>query len=188
MRQQRGINNIKPHKADLDAGEFPAIAADRVWCRWVLAFVKHPRDVLAKMAAALRPDGVMVVHEYFDYSTWRAIPPCDELEEFVGAVMASWQDNGGEPDIGLWLPGWLRQLGFEPRTVQPMLDIVQRDDAIWSWAFFDVGRRRLVNLGYLSASRGDYLWQAFSKFETTPGTWIITPAVIEIIAGRRSDG
>jgi SAM-dependent methyltransferase len=190
MRQQRGINNITPHKVDLNAGEFPTITADRVWCRWVLAFVKHPRDVLAEMAAALRPDGVMVLHEYFDYSTWRTVPPCDELEEFVEAVMASWRNNGGEPDIGLWLPGWLRELGFELQTVQPMVDIVQRDHAIWSWlrAFFDVGRRRLVDLGYLSASRGDYLWHAFSKFETTPGAWIITPAVLEIIAGRRSDG
>jgi ubiquinone/menaquinone biosynthesis C-methylase UbiE len=188
MRQQRGIGNVTAHKADLDAYEFPAVAADRVWCRWVLAFVKHPRDVLTGVAAALKPDGVIVLHEYFDYSTWRAIPPCGDLEEFVAAVMASWRDNGGEPDIGLWLPGWLEELGFELRTVRPIVDIVQRDHMIWSWlrTFLEVGRRRLVDLGYLSARRADSMWEAFSKFESTPGSRMITPAVLEIVAARRA--
>ena len=188
-RQQRGIDNITVHTLDLDAGKFPAVAADRVWCRWVLAFVKHPREVLAQMTAALKPDGVIVLHEYFDYSTWRAIPPCGELEEFVAAVMASWRDNGGEPDIALWLPAWLEELGLELRSVRPIVDVVQRDHMIWSWlrAFLEVGRRRLVDLGYLSSSRCDSIWQAFLNFESAPGSWMITPAVLEIVAGRRTD-
>ena len=188
MRQQRGIGNVTAHKADLDGDEFPAVAADRVWCRWVLAFVKHPRDVLAGVAAALKPDGVIVLHEYFDYSTWRAIPPCGDLEEFVGAVMASWRDNGGEPDIGLWLPGWLEELGFELRAARPIVDIVQRDHMLWSWlrTFLEVGRQRLVDLGYLSASRAVSMWDAFSRFESTPGSRMITPALLEIVAARRA--
>jgi ubiquinone/menaquinone biosynthesis C-methylase UbiE len=92
---ERGIDNITTYPADLDAGEFPDIVADRAWCRWVLAFVKNPRAVLARVASALAPEGVMAVHEYFDYSTWRALPRCPELEEFVSAVMASWRGNGG---------------------------------------------------------------------------------------------
>src|ERR1700756_1927335 len=92
MRQQRGIGNVTAHKADLDGDEFPAVAADRVWGRWLLAFVKHPREGLAGD---------------FDYPAWRAIAPCGDLEEFVGAVMASWLDNGGGADIGRWVPRWL---------------------------------------------------------------------------------
>src|ERR1700730_3643412 len=74
MCRDRRIENINAYSADLDAGEFPNGIADRAWCRWVLAFVKDPRAVLARMAAALASDGVMVLHEYFDYSTWRAAP------------------------------------------------------------------------------------------------------------------
>jgi SAM-dependent methyltransferase len=127
------IDNITAHRADLDAGEFPDVIADRAWCRWVFAFVKNPRALLARIAAALEPDGVIVVHEYFDYSTWRSAPPCSELEEFVSAVMASWRDNGGEPDIALWLPGWLEQLGFELRSARPIIDVVQPTQLSWSW-------------------------------------------------------
>ena len=69
--------------------------ADRAWARWVFAFVKNPRDVLARVTAALAPDGIIVLHEYFDYSTWRAMPRCPELEEFVnrsdGELARQWR-------------------------------------------------------------------------------------------------
>jgi ubiquinone/menaquinone biosynthesis C-methylase UbiE len=184
---ERGIDNITAHSADLDAGEFPDGIADRAWCRWVLAFVKDPRAVLARMAAALAPDGVMVLHEYFDYSTWRAAPRCSELEEFVSAVMASWRDNGGEPDIALWLPRWLEELGLELRSARPIIDVVQPDHLSWMWmaSFVKVGRRRLVDLGYLSHSRAESIWQAFVTLQATPGARMITPGVLEIVAARQ---
>jgi len=185
--RERGIDNITAYSADLDAGEFPDGIADRAWCRWVLAFVKDPRAILARMAAALAPDGVMVLHEYFDYSTWRAAPRCSELEEFVSAVMTSWRDNGGEPDIALWLPRWLEELGFELRSARPIVDVVRPDQLSWSWlaTFVEGGHRRLVDLGYLSPSRAESIWQAFITLQATPGARMITPGVLEIVAARR---
>lgn len=185
--RERRIDNITAHPADLDAGEFPEVIADRAWCRWVFAFVKNPRAVLARMAAALRPEGVIVLHEYFDYATWRAAPQCSELEEFVSAVMASWRDNGGEPDIALSLPRWLEELGFKVRGARPIVDIVQHDHPKWTWlaTFVEVGRGRLVDLGYLSPSRAESIWRAFTALQATPGARMITPAVLEIVAARR---
>jgi hypothetical protein len=153
----------------------------------VFAFVKNPRTILARIAAALAPEGVIVLHEYFDYSTWRAAPRCSELEEFVSAVMASWRDNGGEPDIALWLPRWLEDLGFELRSARPIIDIVQPDRLSWTWlaTFVEVGRRRLVDLGYLSPSRAESIWQAFTTLQASPGARMITPGVLEIVAARR---
>ena len=187
MCRERGIENITAYSADLDAGEFPDGIADCAWCRWVLAFVKNPRATLARMAAAVAPEGVMVLHEYFDYSTWRAAPPCSELEEFVTAVMASWRDNAGEPDIALWLPGWLEELGFELRSARPIVDVVRPDQLSWSWlaTFVEGGHRRLVDLGYLSPSRAESIWQAFITLQATPGARMITPGVLEIVAARR---
>ena len=184
---ERHLGNISPYPADLDAGEFPDVIADRAWCRWVLAFVRKPQAILARMAAALAPDGVIVLHEYFDYSTWRAAPRCSELEEFVNAVMASWRDNGGEPDIALWLPRWLEELGFELRRARPIVDVVEPDHPSWTWlaTFLEVGRRRLVDLGYLSPNRAESIWQAFLALQATPGARMITPGVLEIVAARR---
>ena len=155
MCRERGVANIATHQADLDAREFPDVMVDRVWCRWVLAFVKSPRGMMERLTAALRPGGVVVLHEYFDYSTWRATPPCVELEEFVRAVMASWRASGGEPDIALPVLGWLDQYRFELRSVRPIVDIVQPGHVKWAWlkTFIDVGRRSHLASVYTVRSR-----------------------------------
>jgi SAM-dependent methyltransferase len=180
--------NIVTHCVDLDAGEFPLVRADRIWCRWVLSFLRNPRVVVANMAAALEPGGVIVLHEYCGYAFWRGAPPCRELDEFVSAVMASWRATGGEPDIGLQLPHWLEELGLRLRSVRPIVDIVEADCMLWTWlrTFISVGRERLTELGYLETGDSERIWRAFTAFEAAPRSRMLTPAVLEIIAERRA--
>jgi SAM-dependent methyltransferase len=187
MCRARGSANIQRYRCDLEAGEFPDVRADRAWCRWVLAFVKNPRDVLARIRAALRPDGILVLNEYFDYRTWRASPRCPEFEEFVAAVMASWRATGGEPDIALPVLTWLPELGLELTSARPLIECVEPGHPSWLWlrSFIEVGRRRLVDLGLLSDSTAESLWQAFTALEATPGARMISPGVLEIIARCR---
>ena len=186
---ERGLENISTHRVDLDAGDFPDVTADRAWCRWVFAFVKNPRDVLARVSTALGPRAQIVIHEYFDYSVWRTAPRCPELEEFVATVMASWRDTGGEPDIALSIPRWLEEMGFEVRSASPIVDVVEPGHMKWTWlrSFINVGRQRLVDLGYLSASRADSIWNAFTAFEASAGARMISPGVLEIVAARNGD-
>jgi hypothetical protein len=101
--------------------------------------------------------------------------------------MASWRDNGGEPDIALSLPRWLEELGFKIRSARPIVDIVQPGDLSWRWlaTFLEVGRSRLVEMGSLSSSRAESVWQAFAEFEGTAGARMMTPGVLEIVAERR---
>jgi hypothetical protein len=65
------------------------------------------------------------------------------------------------------------------------VDVVSRDDPQWQWlrSFIDVGRRRLADLGQLSSSEAESLWDAFTAHEATDAR-MITPAVLEIIATR----
>jgi SAM-dependent methyltransferase len=186
-RTRRGVDNIETIEVDLDEGEFPVRNADGAWCRWVLCFVRKPRQLLAKIGGALRPGGVIVLHEYFDYSTWRLAPRCPELEEFVTVVMQSWRDQGGEPDIALELPRWLAELGFAIREMRPIIDIVTPSNYVWQWprSFVTVGPRRLVELGHFTPERAAAIEAAIVKAESAPNTHMITPAVLEIIAERR---
>jgi SAM-dependent methyltransferase len=178
--------NISGHCVDLETGAFPAVRAQRAWCRWVLCFVKNPREILANMATALDPGGAIVLHEYFDYRMWRAAPPCPELDEFVSAVMTSWREAGGEPDIARQLPCWLEELRFEIRQIRPIVNIVASDTMLWAWlrAFIDVGRRRLTEIGHLTPERSERIWEAFQAFEAAPGSRMVTPGVLEIVARR----
>lgn len=185
--KQRGLKNISTFELDLDEAESPAVQADAAWCRWVLAFVKKPRDLVKRITNVLKPGAIFVSHEYLDYSTWQFAPHSPAHAEFVQLVMKSWRETGGEPDIGLSLPGWLLELGFEIKTLNPIIEIFPKTSYWWQWpkAFVDVGTRRLVDLGLISPERARAIAEDFAAREAQPGTLMITPAVLEIIAVRR---
>lgn len=187
VRRRRGFENVEGREVDLDEDDWSGFGADGAWCRWIFAFVKRPRALLSRLHGALRPGGPLVVYEYLDYSTWRLAPPSPEMERFVRLVMESWRASGGEPDVGLNLPRWLEETGFRIRSLRPILDIVAPSDDIWQWpkSFLEIGLRRLVDLGRLNADRAGELGGAFAAREKEPGTLMVTPAVIEIIAIRR---
>ena len=186
-RRARELDNIETHELDLDEAELPRIGADGAWGRWVFAFVRRPRELLARVAGTLRPGATLALHEYFDYSTWRVAPRSAEHEEFVSVVMESWRASGGEPDVGLELPVWLREHGFEVKALRPIVEVITASDFMWQWpkAFIDVGLRRMVDLGRLSPDRARAVTEAFAAIEANPDAIMFTPAVLEIIAVRR---
>lgn len=182
-----GIANIRTVETDLESGSIPKASADGAWCRWVFAFLKQPRALLEKIHGSLRPGGTIVIHEYLDYSTWRTTPRCPEIEEFVQEVMKNWRSDGGEPDIGLQLPLWMPEIGFEIKSLTPIIDIFPASNFIWQWpkSFVQVGPQRLVNLGLMTAERAKEVAESFDRVEKTPNALMITPAVLEIIATRQ---
>jgi SAM-dependent methyltransferase len=185
-RLARGLNQITTLELDLDEADLPELGADGVWARWVFAFVKRPRELLTRVSGTLKPGGVLVIHEYFHYSTWRFSPRAPAIEDFLKVVMESWRAEGGEPDIGLDLPAWLQELGFEIKTLNPIIDIVPASNFIWQWpkTFIQVGLNRLVELGRLTSDRARAIAEEFAAREAAPHTLMITPAVLEIIALR----
>jgi SAM-dependent methyltransferase len=182
--RSRGLAQLATLELDLDESPLPEFGADGAWSRWVYAFVRDPKRLLARVAAALRPGGTMVLHEYVDYRGWRLSTRPPEFEAFVSQVMASWREGGGEPDIGIALPGWLAELGFEIRTLAPLVDTVRPGDFVAEWprAFVNVGLERLVDLGRVTSEQAAEVRRAWAEWERTPGAFQVTPPVIEIIA------
>ncbi len=180
----RGLAHVTAIEQDLDEPRLPVAGVDGIWSRWVHAFVREPRALLARAVAALKPGGALVLHEYSDYRTWKLSPPNAEFEGFVQEVMASWRASGGEPDIGRALPGWLGELGVEVRSLTPLQFAPRPGDDMWRWpsVFVDVGVRRLVDLGRLDAARGDRVVRAYEEHARTPGAFQLTPVVLEIVA------
>ena len=186
-RRRRGIANVETVELDLVQDDVASYGADGAWSRWFLAFLQDPPVVLAKVHAALRPGASFVLHEYFDYRTWRVSPRSAVLEELVSVIMQSWRDTGGEPDIGLDLPRWLSELGFELRSLEPIVHVVSPSSFVWQWpkSFIATGVARLVELGALTPERAGEIHAAYAASETAPNTLLFTPAVLEIIAVRR---
>jgi len=182
----RAIPNIEVHQADLDKDELPVVQADGAWVRWVFAFLSNPRLLLERICRALKPGGVIVIHEYFDYGTWRFTQRSPAFDDFVLAVMKSWRASGGEPNIAVDLPAWLEEFGVGIRSLNTIIDVISPNNFVWQWpkVFVDVGLRRLVDLGDLTAERAAEIRNEFVACEAAPHARMITPGVLEIIATK----
>jgi SAM-dependent methyltransferase len=182
----RGLDQVRVHELDLMADALPAEGMDASWCRWVACFVSSPADLVAKLAAALRPGGVAIFHEYADYAAWRTCPPLPMLAEFVQEVMASWRAAGGEPDVAPALVGHLADAGFRIREAVPRTFCIGPRDHAWQWpaSFLEVYPDRLVELGRADAVWADRVRREFRAAAADPRTLMVTPLVLEIIAER----
>ena len=178
------LHNIEAREADVAEDRFGEAVADASWCRWVLSFVAEPRQVIANVAAALKPSGVAIFHEYADYGTWKTMPPDADVERFRSLVLQSWRDAGGEPDVGLWLPQWLAAEGMEIVSLRPLIEIVRKGDFTWQWpaAFMATNAGRLAELGYASEEEAERFAATLER--TDAHAWMITPLVVEVIARR----
>ena len=108
------------------------------------------------------------------------------MELFVAAIMASWRQAGGDPDVGLALPTALTESGFCVHQIRPLVFAVRPTDFVWQWpsTFLRSGAIRLRELGQLSASDVQALVHEFDEAERDPATVMMTPLVLEIIARR----
>ena len=179
-----GIANIAAREHDVSAETFGIAGADAAWCRWLLSFVADPQRTIAHIAAALGPSGVAIFHEYADYGAWQMMPANPDMDRFRTLVMQSWRDAGGEPDIGLSLPSWLKAAGFEIVSLRPHIEIVQRTSFTWQWpaAFIAPNAARLAELGYIGEEEVERFARTLD--DADPDAWLITPLVLEVIARR----
>lgn len=182
----RGLPNITPRQIELESDPLPAFGADGAWVRWVFAFLSRPRDLVSRIASALRADGALVIHEYFDYATWAFAERSALFEEFVHAVMRSWRAGGGEPDIARPLMGWLEESGFRITSLQTYLDVVSPNEYAFQWpvAFVESGTRRLAELGEITETRAQEIRDDFYRRAAAPHARMTMPGVLEIVARK----
>jgi SAM-dependent methyltransferase len=182
----RGLEQVHVHELDLMSDPLPAAGLDASWCRWVASFVASPAALVEKIATAIRPGGVAIFHEYADYGTWRLAPRSALVEEFVGHVMASWREAGGEPDVALALPSLLSAAGFRIRHAVPKIFCARPGEPFWEWpaSFLGVNLSRLVELGRVSEGWAASVRRELDEREADGRTWMLTPLVLEIVAER----
>jgi SAM-dependent methyltransferase len=183
---QRGLNQVRVHELDLMRDPIPAEAMDFAWCRWVASFVSDPAVLVDRIAACLRPGGRAIFFEYSAYASFLVAPPCPEMHDFIGEVMASWRDAGGEPDIAGPLVGMLARAGFSITQTTPHILCARPGDHVWQWpkVFVDINLRRMVDLGRVDEGWAGRVREAFAAAERDPNTVLVTPLVLEIVAER----
>jgi hypothetical protein len=142
--------------------------------------------VLEGVATALRSGGVLAVQEYANYATQTLAPESEAFQRVVEAIIKSWRQRGGDPDIGLRLPAMMMKHGLRVEAIQPLHRIARSGSPLWLWptAFLRSFVPTLVASGFLSDAEHQEFereWSAHSNDETA---FYWAPPVMEIIARK----
>ena len=187
MCAARGLSNVAFHEVDLMTDPLPGSGFDAGWCRWVACFVSSPALLLDKIAAAIRPGGVAIFHEYIHYATLRIVPACPRMDEFVQQVMKDWRASGGEPDIAPTVVALLLARGFAVRDAIPRVFCARPGEELWQWpaSFVDINLKLQVANDPARAEWADAVRSEFAAAGKNPATLLMTPMVLEIVAEKR---
>ena len=185
--RDRGLTNVKIHELDLMTDDLPGSSYDFSWSRWVAAFVSDPALLVRKIGTVLKKGGTAIFHEYGGYETWRFTPRRPNLEKFREHVIATWRGSGGEPDIGLELPGLLAGSGLHIRQATPHVFCLRPNDYMWQWpaVFVEVYLARLRDSGRIDDEFIGKVRADLAAAEKDRNSIMITPLVLEIIAEKR---
>jgi SAM-dependent methyltransferase len=147
-----GVSNLRVERADLlaldQAGGF-----DVVYAHQVLQHVVDPHAALDAMRRLLAPGGIVAVRDG-DYGVCTWSPPADELTRWLEIYCAVARRNGGEPDAGRHLYGWVRRAGFTDARVSGTTWTFPGYDSPQVWAESWAERTLHSNLGTKAVEYG----------------------------------
>lgn len=188
LAEARGLPQVTARVGDVQQlGEVLAdeAAFDLAYARWVLCFVPDPEAVVRGVAAALRPGGRFVVHDYFAYASMTMAPRRQSHDLAVAATVRAWQKGGGDPDVGGRLPAMLAAHGFELEFVQAHVRVARGGDTMFAWpdTWWRTFAPKLVAMGELAQEDCDRLLRDLDELPGDGG-FVQCPPVYEFVAVR----
>ncbi len=190
LREKGWDERVETVEADFSRLGLKAETLDAVWARWTFCWDSDVSATLAQVAQALRPGGVLVVQDYLNYGGLRLEPREPAFERVVDAVLRSWEDSGGDPDICSRLPGLMADNGLLLEQDIPITRTISPDDSMWEWptTFFRSFVPELVNLGLLNSREGEAFEEAWSRASLNPGTRFPLPPMQGQVARKPQAG
>jgi ubiquinone/menaquinone biosynthesis C-methylase UbiE len=181
-----GIHNVETRAQDVQEIEVPPSSIDVAYARWVLCFTPRPRDVVTRVAAALKPGGVFAVQDYINWEALSLAPLSEAFLRVMPSVGKSWRDHGGDPQICGRLPAIMAACGLRVESIAPLQRLARSSDPLWQWpaTFFANFIPRLVEQGLVSAEDWRAMERDWQERSRDQNAFFWAPSMVEIIARR----
>ncbi|MGQ0553491.1 MAG: class I SAM-dependent methyltransferase [Planctomycetota bacterium] len=200
-RDRRELPQVEPSLGPVEALSLTPASLDAVYARWVLCWLADPGAVLQRVAAALKPGGLVLLQEYLDWGTFRLIPRGPATDAAVQACLTSWADGPGKIDIAEELPTLAARCGLRVESLRPIARLGAVGSGEWRWlgGFLESYLPRLVERGLLTAAAlqaWELEWQEREATAevagqcsdpgrvATPQTFIACPTMADIVLRR----
>ena len=185
-----GVGNVNVHLADVQKLPLDDASVDGAFARWLLCFVEDPQQVCDEVARVLKPGGVFVAWDYFNYHAVGIFPQRDPLIRLFNAYHRSALVNGGSYDIAQELPAMLIKSGFEVKHLEPINRVARPGSKYWHWVSqFTAGYLpKLVESELLTSEEALQVRKAWTEAEADPATFFFTPPMLGIIAHKPLSG
>lgn len=187
-RDRAELSQIECRQARVEDIELEPTRYDGAYCRWIFCFLQQPQQLVDRLAAAVKAGGRVAIVDYFHYRQLALAPASPALTRAVHAVFASWEQSGGNLEIGGELPLMLEQAGFTIEHVGTQIEAARPGSPHWHWPrrFFFGYIPRLIEMGLLTEDDQVAFEREWIERENTPGAFLLTPPMAEIVALRRS--
>lgn len=181
-----GIANVETRVGDVHTLDLRPQTVDVAYARWVLCFTPRPEDVIARVAAALKPGGVFAVQDYINWGALSLSPRSDAFLRVMPSVGKSWRDHGGDWQVGGRLPALMAARGLRVDYMAPLQRIARSTDPLWQWpaTFFANFIPRLVEQGLVSQRDWREMESDWNERSHDPNAFFWTPSMVEIVARR----
>lgn len=176
--------NIETICADFDELDLPEESLDGIYCRWAMAWIPNPEEIIAKVSKYLKSGGVIVMQEYYDWSTFQIEPNLPSLTKGIKAALRSFKEQEGDIDVGRRLSSIFYNTGLEVISSRLMPKLALAEDLNWYWpkTFLNIYLPKLVEKNYISSEEVEEALDEFEELETINGASVHCPQMIEVIA------
>ena len=177
-------SNVIVRQHDAARDPLPAAHFHLVHARAVIQHIPERVEVLARLVEAMRPGGAMVIEDgaMAEFCEQVLPEPLGTIHRMVATASAQqWRD----PDAGVRILGWMRDLGLEDLDAIGRVRIMRPHEASGEWWFLALERAapRLVEAGAVSESDAS----AAMEQMRAPGFAMLGPTSIATI-GRKPQG
>jgi len=186
LNQQTQLHelNIESICVDFDDLDIPDNSLDGIYCRWALAWVPNPEEILEKLERMLVPGGAVVFQEYYDWSTFQTQPHYGNLSKGISTILQSFHDSPGNINIGKELGSLLYDHGMEVISQRPMSKLALPDTITWQWpqTFLEIYMPKLIDGGSILKDEVERALSELDQLYYDNGATIFCPMMVEVVA------
>lgn len=181
--QQLGLTNIQFLVADaLSLDEENKY--DLAYTRFLLTHLSEPQRVIELMKIALKP-GSWIAIEDLEFSGHFCYPKCLAFDKYIELYQQVVQNKGGDPEIGLKLPGMLKKIGFKEvyfNLVQPTF--MEGEGKSIAQITMEKIRSAVLEQGLSSPNEIDTIISELKEFAQNSESIISLPRIFQV-CGRK---